>query len=95
MIQLLEEAIATLKHAQTFISSRQKMHKCGRDLHQETIDKLKKELTRRNEIEKIKGEAEEFIEIKNRELVEENEHTTGNDSSSLKEAIEVFKNTPK
>jgi hypothetical protein len=91
MIQLLEEAIATLKHAQTFISSREKMHECDRALHQKTIDKLNEEIIRRNEIEKIKREVEDFIESKHRELVKEYEKSTDSDNSSLGEVIANFK----
>jgi len=95
MIKLLKEAIASLEHAQVFISSRQKMHECGRELHQQTIDKLNTELKSREDIEKIKREAEEYLEKKYEALVESQEKCSGEGNGSLEEAIAKLKDAPK
>jgi len=38
--ELIEETITTLKHAQVFISSKERMHKAGQQLYIELIAKL-------------------------------------------------------
>jgi len=40
--ETLDEIIVTLRHAITFITSRQKMHKDGVSLHKELIEKLER-----------------------------------------------------
>lgn len=87
MIQLLEEAIASLEHAQVFINSKQKMYECGRELHQQTIDKIRAELKNLNNIESVKRQLTESLEDKYRELVEDSEKCSGEGNSSLEEAI--------
>jgi len=88
MIELLKDAISSLEHSQVFISSRQKMHESGQELHQETIDKLKAELKRRKDIEDVKSQLEEHIEQKFSEAIDEDEiKCSGDSNGSFAEAI--------
>lgn len=91
MIQLLEEAIATLEHAQVFISSRQKMHEAGRELYQETIDKIRSELKHLNNIESVKRQIEEQCEEKVRQLTDDEIKCSDGNNSTLEEAIAKLK----
>jgi hypothetical protein len=96
MIELLEKAIASLKHAQTFISSREKMPECGRVAHQGIINKLTTELDRRKEIKDIKNGAMELIEQKFMESVNEDEiKYSDSNTNTLEEAIARFKDEQK
>ena len=69
MIELLKEAIESLEHAEIFIDSRQKMHKDGVALHQETISKLSDELEKLEVIANFEKSAMEHYEnqLKQRE----------------------------
>ena len=96
MIQLLEEAIASLKHAQTFISSREKMHECGRVAHQGIINKLTTELDRRKEMQDIKNKATELIEEKFMEVINEDDiKCSDGNTDTLEEAIAKLKDEQK
>ncbi len=44
---LPSEVLITLRHARTFITSRQKMHKAGVELHDDLINRIKKDSKRK------------------------------------------------
>ena len=95
MKQLLEEAIASLEHAKVFISSRQKMHECGRELHQKTIDKIRVELKHLNNIESVKRQIEDQFEEKVRQLSDDEIKCSDGNTDNLEEAIAKFRKEQK